>query len=134
VTSSAYIHPSRLQPWPTFSPSILQIRHQRVVLFRGFRRTEISLHRQRRPRALFNRTIDEAAPADRPVGVCEEDVALAGSEVLQAFGDEAGGGEEPGDMSVKWSGKVRIFVSLTRRPLRTRRLPSCGRPEREICQ
>jgi hypothetical protein len=96
----------------TASPNELQVRNQRIP-FRRLRRTKVPLHRQRRPRALFNRTIDETAPADRPVGVCEEDVALAGSEVLQAFGDEAGGGEEPGNMSVKGSGRIWMLFRFT---------------------
>ena len=57
---------------------------------------QIPLHRQRRPRTLFDRAVDETAPADGPVRVGEEDVTLAGAQVLQGFGDEAWGGEEPG--------------------------------------
>ena len=56
---------------------------------------KIPLHRQRRPRALFDRAVDETAPADRPVAVGEEHVPLARAEVLERRGDEARGREEP---------------------------------------
>ena len=124
----------RSHPEHRLTGPILQVRHQ-LGLFRRLRRPKIFLHRQRRSRAFFDRAINEAAPAHCPVGVCEEDVALARSEVLQAFGDEAGGGEEPVETSlVDGMGRSDIYDSLlftlTMRPLRTRRLPSCGRPEK----
>ena len=59
------------------------------------RLAEIPLHRQRRSRPLFDRAVDETAPADRPVAVGEEHVSLASTEILEGGGDEAGGGEEP---------------------------------------
>ena len=59
------------------------------------RLAEIPLHRQRRPRPFLDRAVDETAPADCPVAIGEEHVALARAEVLEGGGDEAGGGEEP---------------------------------------
>jgi hypothetical protein len=83
-------------PFP-FSLLLLKVSNNLNLSFLFLRTAlaKIPLHRQRRPRPFFDRAVDETAPADRPVGVGEEDVALAGAQVGEGFGDEAGGGEEP---------------------------------------
>ena len=66
--------------FPLFSPSFyLKMSNDFELFLRTF--AEVPLHRQRRSRTFFDGAVDETAPADGPVGVGEEDVALAGTEV-----------------------------------------------------
>ena len=113
VAQAKQLHPCYLQPSPPSSLSLslshdLQMSNDFNLFLRACAAAlaEIPLHRQRRPRTLFDRAVDETAPANRPVGVGEENVALAGAEVGEGFGDEVGGGEEP-----VWVG---VGVSLMR--------------------
>lgn len=62
---------------------------------RGLHLANVLLHCQCCTRSFFNCAVNEAAPAHCPVRVGEEDVSLARTQVLEAFGDEAGRREEP---------------------------------------